>query len=206
MRNRKKLMLLLLLTTCGLVITASIMLYTNAKSKRSKEVAYTISWKGIFHYPEGREQDFYTEKRFVSANGDWRSVRQYEDGHVRELLADARGVFSIHPEEEKMYFVSGRLRNPLEPEAYQLSSDIREETVLGYLTYVTTQSQGNVVVERYHAPALNGDVIKHIYREGEFIRTLEPIEILRGEPAPESFAHEEYPITSRINKTEDCSQ
>ena len=199
----KKKMILIGLLCCGVIVTTAVIFQPGQTN--ANRAGYTIIWKGVFHYTNGNIEETYSETRFVSSSSDWHSIKLYTDGRTLESFAEVgRGVFLIKPEEMNMQFLSHHSsKKPVDPEIYRHSANyVRTEEVLGYTAYVLSETKGNVSIERWIAPDLSGDMIKHVYRnktkEGTFMRVLEPISITLGEPAPELMTHQELPIDFTI--------
>jgi hypothetical protein len=61
--------------------------------------------RALDYYDDGRIVETYTETRYVSGNGDWRSVKQFHGGPVKESVGIVgRGVFAVEKKEKKLRF------------------------------------------------------------------------------------------------------
>lgn len=201
---------------CVVVATTAMMLSPQGQSPAASNQAralrsgYTITWEGVFRHPDGTVEEAYTETRYVSSNGNWHSIKKYSEKNgdrVEEAFAEVgRGVFSIRSwDGNKMQFLSEhQASQPADPENYRRSPQyVRTAEILGYKAYVLRERNGDVIVDRWFAPSLGGDVIKHIYRskseDGIFVRVLQPVSIVMGEPDAEKMKHPEYPVDYRIH-------
>lgn len=186
--TRKKMFLLLQALSWSLVGTT--LWGALPKSKPQIRVGYTIVWKGIFYDRSGNAQVAYTESRYVSSRGNFRSVKLYPDGRRWETIAEVgRGVFSIRDGSPTMQYRSPYVGSVVTPK-----NCARIELVLGYTACVQVSRTGTVMIERYLAFALNGDIIKHVYRDSSLTRILEPISITLGEPPPALLQGKNLPV------------
>ena len=148
-----------------------------------KRIAYTIVLKALDYYDDGRIVETYKETRYVSANGDWRSVKQFYRGFVQETVGIVgRGVFSVDKKAKKLRFHVPYSTNYV-GEAVSRSRSAREVKLLGYDAYVKRIPRGGNTMFVTRAPGLNGDVIQIMTREAGFTRIVEPVSIEIGQPS-----------------------
>jgi hypothetical protein len=193
--NRK---MLLLLLCCSVIATLGVKI---ALSRRAPgQAPYTIVWKVTTTDANGNVAQDYMETRYVSANGNWHTIKQYTDGHTEEGFAEVgRGVFAIKPDRQKMYFLSEHDISQLNAEGLQQSRQFaRTETILGYTAYVMRQAQDGTALEIYRAPALNGNMIKQVFHNQASTMTFEPISITPGEPPSDKLSHAEYSLDNSV--------
>jgi hypothetical protein len=182
-----------------LICLGAIAVFAAAKAelKPRKKLAYTINFKATDYYEDGRTVESYSESRYVSSKGKWRSLRVFPDGHQMEQVAEiGRGVFTLDHQAKKMFFLSPYSPDVIDPLSYRKSPDfIREEYVAGYLTYVLRQNNGDTSIDFYRAPEFNGEILKITIRRPEIpTKIIEPVSIALGEPSPETLKYTEYPV------------
>lgn len=94
---------------------------------------------------------------------------------------------------------------PLEPQSTTLEEwhkspqFVREDTVAGLPVAVTRVSNrpGDPVLELYHAPDLNNDIVKMVATEPTSIRVVEPISLNLSEPDPSIFRRPDLPTDTK---------
>lgn len=195
MKNVRKNLFVGALVACAVVATAAAKYYGLARTHgAARQVPYTITWR-VTDWEGGKVTGAYTETRYVSSSGNWRSVKQFSDGRTEETFAEAgRGVFLLKPAEGKMVFLSGHEIHKRDPEAQRRSPNyVGSDTLLGYAVHKVEQRQGETSVVFSHAAALNGDMIGMSQRDGDCGFSVEPVSIVEGEPGREALAHGELP-------------
>ncbi|HYG12293.1 MAG TPA: hypothetical protein VD835_20290 [Pyrinomonadaceae bacterium] len=152
------------------------------KTTRPERPAYTITWQVTAYDAKGEATPLHLETRYVSSSGNWRGVKQYPDGKLEEMFAEAgEGVFLKRG--EQMHFLSNYSLPPARTvEGFLKSPDyLRTETVMGQTALVlkpANNQEGRF--ELFYAPILNSD-IKTIHRGARTI-VQEPISLIFGEP------------------------
>jgi hypothetical protein len=182
----------LLLIGIMLGLFLSITLALNGPNK--KLVPYTLVSKTVVYQSDGSSVEAYSEVKYVSSKGQWRSVKSFPNGRTLEQFAEVgRGIFTIDKTARKMFFES-----PFSPqketvdEMKQIAGYSRTETVMGYATLVFTHATAEGSVEIFRAIDLNGDTVKYIMKRGAVTTVVEPVSIQLGEPAPGTLDHSEY--------------
>lgn len=179
--KQRLLLFVVVLVAISIGIVAQI---TLRGAKENALPAYTIVWQVTDYDARGNGTPVYTETRYVSSSGKWRSIKEYSDGKREEVFAEVgRGVFAKR--DQKLHFLSGYAPLPLRNAAGFMKSPnyLRTETVLGQLTVVVkpvNDFDGNF--EIFFAPSLNGE-IKTISR-GEVTTVKEPVSLTFGQPDP----------------------
>ncbi len=177
----KLLLFLVVLLAISIGIVTQIAL---SGAKENTKTAYTIVWQVTDYDAKGNGTLVYTETRYVSSSGKWRSVRDYPDGKSEETVAEVgRGVFAKR--EEKLHYLSGYSPLPLRnAEGFVKSPNyLRTETVLGQLAVVVkpaNESDGRF--EIFFAPSLNGEIKTVSY--GQVTTVKEPVSLTFGQPDP----------------------
>jgi hypothetical protein len=163
--------------------------------KPQKHFPFTIAFKAKDHYDDGRVVEAFTETRYISSTGDWRSIRQLPSGAVIERVGLAgRGIYTVDAQAQKMWFnspYSGTF--PKLGERQRSANYLRTETVLGYVADVVKLEVAGKSFELYQAPDLSGFVIKQIEHQPGLTRVIEPTSITAGEPDAQSLTFNEYP-------------
>jgi hypothetical protein len=149
--------------------------------------AYTLRSQATQYDSDGTARSLYVETLYVSASGNWHSVKQYAGG-VKEAFGEVgQGVFSRRDGDNELGFVSkyDSLRPILTADGFLKSSDfLRTETILGYPAFVT-KAQNNSQVEFYCAPIIGGANIKIVNKSDETKTVVtEPLGLVFGEPEP----------------------
>jgi hypothetical protein len=168
------------LLACGALLAVAALVALAQKPKRV--VPYTVTWQMTEYYRDGRVVQTYTETRSNYSDGNWRSVVRFPNGRAVERVAEAGGgVFGIDPKTgERRYQTPFPER--LAGDAKRHPKWARTEQVAGYDVEVLRFEQDGKSHELYHAPALNNDIIKTVYRDQDVTRVLEPISVKKGEP------------------------
>jgi hypothetical protein len=182
MKYRKVILLGIFACVAALAIAAFAM--QAQKPKPAKFVPYTITWRMTERYNDGRVVDTYMEKRYYSSDGNWRGFSQSANGSRINRVGEAgSGVFIVDNKTKEKHFQSPFPGHPHD-KPKESKNYARTETVLGYSVDVLRYEQGDKVHELYRAPDLNGDIIKTVYCDKDVTRTLEPVNIILGEPSP----------------------
>ncbi|HET9785623.1 MAG TPA: hypothetical protein VFP47_00730 [Pyrinomonadaceae bacterium] len=159
-----------------------------------KRVAYTILLRALDYYDDGRIVETYTETRYVSANGDWRSSKKFHGGPVKETVGIVgRGVFSVDKQAKKLRFHVPYSTNY----AAEMASGPRAGKLvkfLGYDAYVVRIPRGANAMFVARAPALNGDVVQIMTRETGFTRIIEPVRIVIGQPSGMTLSYDDFAV------------
>jgi hypothetical protein len=193
----KKLFFLLL--SMSVLVTVGMKAVVGRKALR--HTPYTITWRVTTIDGAGKLLDEYTETRYVSASGNWHTVKQFADGSVEEGFAEVgRGVFALQPKQQKMYFLSEYEVASVSPTGLQQSAQYQHtEKLLGYKVYVSAMTKAaDSSMEIYRAPDLNGDMLKYVMHDGASVRTLEPVKITLSEPTAAELKHEEFPVDNHV--------
>lgn len=165
------------------VATLSVAVLAMQGRQQPRFVPYTITWQMTEYHSDGRVAPTYTETRSNYSDGHWRSIIRFPNGLTVERIAEpGKGVFAVDQKTGERRFNSPfpeRLRgDPLRHETWA-----RTERLDGYRAEVLKFGRGEKSHELYHAPRLNNDIVKTVYRDKEVTRVLEPILLLLGEPA-----------------------
>lgn len=190
--------LLLLLLCCSVLVTIGVKVVMSRRAPR--QVPYTIVWRVTTSDANGNAEEEYTETRYVSSNGNWRTIKQYPDGQTQEGFAEVgRGVFAISPKHQKMFFLSGHDVSKADAESLRRSPNfVRTETILGYTAYVSKQVRTGTTLEVYRVPELDGAQVKHLFNNGSSTVVFEPVSLTPGEPPADKLRHKEYPMDNGV--------
>ena len=181
MSTHKRTALAVALCVAPLALAAFAM---QARREPPKYAPYTILWRMREQSRDGRVVDTYVERRYYTSDGNWRGFIQFNNGFRVERVAEAgRGVFILDSKTKERRFHSPFPERPRD-EPKESKHYARTETVLGYSADVLRYEQGGKTHELYRATALNGDIIKTVYRDKTLTRTMEPVSIITGEPPP----------------------
>jgi hypothetical protein len=137
--------------------------------------------------------------RYQKSNGSWRQVRTTRDGEGKTLKRDitvgvpGQGVFKVNKDQAALEFLSSM--PPKEVSSYVAIIDgrndpsyLKDDWVAGYKTYVLRFcGDDGGYTDLYHAPDLNGHVIKMVAVTPFGISVEEPIEIKIGDPDDRVF-------------------
>lgn len=152
-----------------------------------KRPAYTVVWQATDYHSDGKVELDYTETRYVSSTGNWRSKRRYSDGKSDETFGEVgRGVFVYGG--QKLHFLSdyGAPRPVLSEAQLRMSPNyLRTDKILGYdAIVVSSGNRPRTCSEFYKVPALGGEVLKTVmcHNEQGDKTVLEPISLVLGEP------------------------
>lgn len=182
---------------CFIALLSAVLLLNliaAGNGQEKKRTAYTIVLRALDYYDDGRIVETYTETRYVSGNGDWRSVKQFYGGPVEEAVGIVgRGVFSVDKKAKKL-----RFRVPYSTSyVAEMASGPRAARVvklLGYDAYVVRIPRGANTMFVARAPALNGDVIQIMTRETGFTRIIEPVHIGIGQPSGMTLSYDDFAV------------
>lgn len=182
----------------GLIFVVSLLLVLSVGAEASgqgkKRVAYTLRLRAVDYYDDGRVIETYTETRYVSANGDWKSVKQYYGGFVQESVGMVgKGVFSIDSKAKKLQFRVPYPSNDV-PATETRSRAKKVVKRLGYDAYVIRIQQGGNAMFVTRAPALNGEVIEIMTRQAGFTRIVEPVSIAIGQPSGMMGSYDNFAV------------
>jgi hypothetical protein len=167
--------------TCAVALAAAAFAIRAQRPKPFGSVPYTITWQMTEYYSDGRVIPAYTETRSTYSDGRRRSVIRFPNGTIVERAAETGG---------EAFVVDGgaggrRLQSPLQG---RLKGDprrhgkwARTEHLLGQDAEVLSFEVGAQSHELYHAPRLNNDIIRTVYRDNGVTRVLEPLSIVLGE-------------------------
>lgn len=170
-------------TLCTAVLAVAVVAIRGQKPKPAKVVPYTITWQMTEYHSDGRVVPTYTETRFNYSGGHWRSIIRFSNGMAVERVAESgKGVFVIDQKTGER-----RLNSPF-PERMGVDPLWHEkwgrtESLAGHRAEVLKFKQEEKSHELYHAPHLNNDIVKTVYRDKEMTRVLEPIFLRLGESA-----------------------
>jgi hypothetical protein len=138
------------------------------------------------------------ETRYVSANGNWHTVKALPEGSTLESFAEAgRGVFNYAPGRQKIVFMSDYIlpkymsHDEWREGLLKSSQFDRVETVAGQEVCVMKVSD---TFEVYRALALNGGAIKWVVKSGGANRMVDPISITPGEPDAANLQTPQLPV------------
>lgn len=195
----KKKAILVLAASLVIAFVAGVAARSRYGSTKSKRVAYTIVWQATDYDEAGRGTPAYEETRYVSSNGNWRSVRSLPDGSSEEVFAEVgRGVFRRRSGKGELDFLSAY------PQAARVGAEAlsaspqfdRRETIFGQETHVLKLATGkDESIEFYRAPALNGDEVKIVHRSGGKTTVVEPVSLLFGEPSADLLDDGRLPVS-----------
>jgi hypothetical protein len=171
---------------CTVLLAAGFATRT-ALNQTSKRPAYTIVWQETSYDGSGTAFPESTETRYVSANGNWFSVKNYADGKTEEMFAIVgKGVYLKRG--QTLYFMSDFNLIPQRTADGMKSKNHyqRTENVLG-LPVVVINPDGDTQqhLEMYFAPALNAEIKTVIHGARTLVK--EPISLTFGEPDPKLF-------------------
>ncbi|HKS29181.1 MAG TPA: hypothetical protein VJS44_15240 [Pyrinomonadaceae bacterium] len=191
MKTHKRAWLLIGILACSAV--AILAAVKNQKSQ--KHVPFTITFRAEDRFDDGRVVQAFTETRYVSSSGDWRSLRQLSSGAVIERVGIAgRGVYTIDSQAQKMWFNSPYSDTfPKAGERRRNSNYLRTETILGYAADVIKLEAPGKSFELFQARELSGFIVKQVERGQGVVRVIEPTSIIAGEPDKQSLNFTEYP-------------
>lgn len=169
----------------------------------SHRIGYTIVWQTTGYDLEGKFRPIELETRYVSAQGNFRSVKHsLVNGMEKVWFGEVgRGEFFVKPKEKQLDYVSP-LGRPIwrTMETLKASSKFnRIEQVAGYEAAVmrlhVDGEPEDTYSDVYYAPGLNGELIEIVgMDEGKPASITEPIAIVKGEPDPNNLKHDEYPV------------
>jgi hypothetical protein len=182
----------------GSVLLVAVLLVLSvagaANGQGNKRVAYTLRLRAVDYYDDGRVIETYNETRYVSANGDWKSVKQYHGGFVQESVGMVgRGVFLVDSKAKKLRFRAPYPSNSI-PDAETRSRSNKVVKRLGYEAYVIRIPRGGNTMFITRAPALNGDVIEIMTRQAGFTRVVEPVSITIGQPPGMMLSYDNFAV------------
>lgn len=192
MKTHKRAWLLIGILACS---AAAILAAGAAGSRKpQKHIPFTITFKAEDRYDDGRVVQAFTETRYVSSTGDWRSIRQLPSGATIERVGIVgRGVYTVDAQAQKLWFNSSYAdRFPKAGERLRSDNYVRTEAVAGFTTDVVRVEAAGKSAEFYQAPDLNNFTIKQVERDAQFVRSIEPTSIILGEPSADSLKFPEY--------------
>lgn len=191
----------LTLTALALVLVAAGVFARTVVRVPAKFRPYTIVWRVTDYDTQGNATFRYTETRYADLKGRWHNVKEYAGGGQEVSFREpGKGLFI---EDEKVnHYVSDV---PVEPVSISLAEwhkspqFVREDTVAEIPVAVTRVSNGSgaPILELYHAPDLNNDVVKMVATEPNSIRVAEPVSLNHSEPDPSVFRHPELPTDTK---------
>ncbi|HEX3145179.1 MAG TPA: hypothetical protein VHQ64_14500 [Pyrinomonadaceae bacterium] len=189
-----------IIISLGLIGAAALCWVSFGFNKRDKLVPYTIVLKATDYDQRGIGHEAFSEVKYVSAHGNWRSVKSFRSGLALEQYARVgHGIFTVDNKQKKMYFESPY--NPAStPQSLTNRNYVRSEIVGGIRTNVLRSGTGDNYAETFLAPELNDDVIKTVLKSPAGTRVIEPVTITRGEPVRGAFQHNEYEIDMTRDK------
>lgn len=180
----------------GILACSAVAILAAVKSQKpQRHVPFTITFRAEDRYDDGRVVQAFTETRYVSSAGDWRSLRQLSSGAVIERVGIAgRGIYTIDAQAQKMWFNSPYSDTfPKAGERRRGSNYVRTETVLGYKADVVKLEAAGKSFEIFQAPQLSGLIIKQVERGQGYVRVIEATSIAAGEPDNQLLKFTEYP-------------
>src|SRR5947208_7021961 len=87
------------------IVVAVVCCVTFGLGKNQRLVPYTIVLKATDFDQRGIGQEAFSEIKYVSSRGNWRSVKSFRSGFTLEQYARVgRGIFTIDNNQKKMYF------------------------------------------------------------------------------------------------------
>jgi hypothetical protein len=191
----------LTLTVLGLVLVAAGVFARTTLRTPAKFRPYTIVWRVTDYDAKGNATFRYTETRYADSKGRWHNVKAFAEGG-REVSFREPGQGLFIEDEKVNHYVSDA---PLEPQSTTLEEwrkspqFVREDNIAGLPVAVTRVSNrpGDPVLELYHAPDLNNDIVKMVATEPTSIRVAEPISLSLSEPDPSVFRHPDLPTDTK---------
>lgn len=198
---------LLLVLAVALAAVAGITAKSISTARAKGAPAFTIFGNEISVHPDGRKTSS-EQVRYVSANGNTRSVVTDADGHVREyFFENGRGSFVVS-HQRKLLFQDKHVptenvkrARPTADEWISTPGFTGTQTVLGYKTYVIRTSDsatGEPVSDLYFAEEFGRVPLKVVlYSEGKVVKISEPSRIELGEPRHSNLKSPDYPVAER---------
>lgn len=179
----------------GILACSAVAILAAKSHKPQKHVPFTITFRAEDRFDDGRVVQAFTETRYVSSTGDWRSLRQLPSGAVIERVGIAgRGVYTIDAQAQKMWFNSPYSDTfPKAGERRRGNNYLRTETVMGYAADVVKLEGAGKSFEIFQATKLSGFVVKQVERGQGLTRIIEPTSIIVGEPDNQFLKFTEYP-------------
>lgn len=190
------------------VVTASIG-YAVRHARTKTLTGFTVTSNQTFTSADGKRSLDAVSVRYVKSDTTWKEITTYykSDGTVyavnKRYSLNERGVLEIDEKNQKLVFVGPRGHSAhvfSEAEARKDSDFVREDSVLGYRTFVTRvpDSEGSSdYSEFYRAPDLNGAYLKTVFASSKGYSTvIEATKVELGEPAAREFADiPNYPVS-----------
>lgn len=192
---------LLTLTLLVLTMIAAGVFARTALRKPAGFHPYTIVWRVTDYDSQGNATFRYTETRHADSKGRWHNVKEFPDGEDEVSFREpGRGLFMV---DEKVNHLMSEA--PVEPRVTTLAGwhnspqFVREDNVAGLPVAVTRSSNGagSPILELYHAPDLNNDIVKTIFTDGNIVRVIEPVQLSIAEPDPSVFRRPDLPVDTK---------
>ena len=192
--------------TFGLV-SALLLLYPIiailGQNQPKAHTPYVLQTKATDYYDDGRVVEAYKETRYVYSNGNWRSIRRFQNGFVEERIGVVgRGVFSVDKMAKKLWLRTPYPTNAVAPDLSERASRSRGRKikVLGYSAIVMRIRQGDRTTLMARAPTLNGEIIGSVERGSGFSRVVEALSITPGQPREQPSFYEDYRVDNPTSK------
>lgn len=191
----------LTLTVLALVMVAAGVFARTVLRAHAKFRPYTIVWRVTDYDAQGNATFRYTETRYADSAGRWHNVKALAEGG-REVSFREPGQGLFIEDEKVNHYVSGA---PFEPQSTTLEEwhkspqFVREDTIAGLPVAVTRVSNrpGDPVLELYHAPDLNNDIVKVVATQPNLTWVEEPVSLDLSEPDPSVFHHPDLPTDTK---------
>ncbi|HKC63614.1 MAG TPA: hypothetical protein VKB86_08245 [Pyrinomonadaceae bacterium] len=184
------------ITILCLALSAGLLIRTAARG--SARPAYTIDYMVTERDASGNLTGSYQVHRLQSASGNWKDVKNYEDGSVHILMCDLdRGaVFDV--EKDHLIHVSGCSPHLLPTDEQLRQSPLHNgqvERILGFDTVAITDGPATF----FKSGALGGEILKIVLKspDGSTV-TQEATKITLGEPEAHRM---EYPKDLPVDET-----
>ncbi|HEX5703136.1 MAG TPA: hypothetical protein VFX97_08055 [Pyrinomonadaceae bacterium] len=154
---------------------------------------FTVHTRDIVDPGDGRPTFIAaTSIRYQKADGSWRQDRTYMNGRtdVGFKLA-GKGVFRVDEGNKKLDYLSSADQNHFhEDRARQDPGFVREETILGFKTFVVRKELAATgeITEYYICPALQGYMMKVVIKsKSGWTNTFEATKVELGDPPEHLF-------------------
>lgn len=171
---------------------------------------YTLTSEGKQYNQDGTSRRLFFETRYVSTNGNWHDVKEYDGGMVINTFGIVgQGVFARRNADNNLSFLSSydQPSPVLTAEGFQQHGFLRTETLLGHQIFVTNPIN-TPQVELYNDPLLDGAVIKMVHKEDTNTVVIEPLAVVMGEPSASALLmptglQVSYDTFNNLHKTND---
>ena len=205
MKTKSVVLILLLM---GLGVGAGVTAKLNFVAAAKTQPAFTLYSQVTRLNPKDGGETVSQEVRYVSFNGDFRTVHTEANGTIRESFFErGRGFFTVNPKDKVLYQnknvspagVNARLQTAEELRASP--QFIKTDKVLGYLTYVhrvMDEATGLPSTDAYFAPEFGSTPLKlEIYSDGQVVYVTQAVRVKLGEPDSAFLKGPSYPVAQQ---------